>query len=197
MPEKENLTLDELYDYYGKLIFYTLRKYRGISYPVFDYEDLCQEGFLILVDAYNRWTPDKCAFSTFACNHIYWRIKDYIKANNGKMKVPRNIEDTNNYYSLDFMMESKNGDDEMIIDLSGHDELWSSEIEIIALAENCSSTEKQFRIWFANKVLGLRISEIARNEHVTKQTVSLAVKKVNDRVKDALKEAGYGQRYER
>lgn len=196
MPEKENLTLDELYDRYGKLIYYTLGKYRGICYPVFDYEDLCQEGFLILVDAYNRWTPDKCAFSTFACNHIYWRIKAYIHANKGKMKVAR-AEDTNKYYSLDFMMESKNGDDEMLIDLSGHDGSWNSEIEIIALAEKCSSTEKQFRLWFANKVLDLRISEIARNEHVTKQTVSQSVKKVNDRVKEALKEAGYGQHYER
>lgn len=197
MPEKESLTLDELYDRYGKLIFYALRKYRGNCYPVFDYEDLCQEGFLILVDAYNRWTPNKCAFSTFACNHIYWRIKEYVHANEGKMKVPRNTDDANKYYSLDFMMESKNGDDDILIDLSGNDESWSSEIEIIALAENCSSTEKQFRLWFANKVLGLKISEIARNEHVTKQTVSSAIKKVNDRVKDALKEAGYGQRYER
>lgn len=49
------------------------------SYSV-DFSELVSEAQMALVDAINRWIPEKGEFAKFASTHIFYRIKQYIEA---------------------------------------------------------------------------------------------------------------------
>ena len=69
--EKENLTFEEIYDKYKGLVYKViLTQFGKIRTPVYDADDLLQEGFIALLESYEKWDPDKCKFTTFLYNAI-------------------------------------------------------------------------------------------------------------------------------
>ena len=78
--EKENLTFEEIYDKYKGLVYKViLTRFRKIRTPVYDVEDLLQEGFIALLESYEKWDPDKCKFTTFLYNAILWKVYNTIR----------------------------------------------------------------------------------------------------------------------
>ena len=69
-----------------------IRKYLGKGV---DYDDLYQVGALALVQAVDRFDPDKgFEFSTFATPTILGEIKKYFRDKQWSLKVPRRIKET-------------------------------------------------------------------------------------------------------
>ena len=81
--EKRN----EIVENYLYMVDILIRKYLGKGV---DYDDLYQVGALALVQAVERFDPDKgFEFSTFATPTILGEIKKYFRDKQWSLKVPR------------------------------------------------------------------------------------------------------------
>lgn len=82
---------DELLCSNMPLVISRARKYHSIANPIWEINDLIQEGYLGLDRALELYDPNKDDKSSFTTYALYWidnKITRFIQANNGPVRIP-------------------------------------------------------------------------------------------------------------
>lgn len=67
---------------------------KNLSYRTkLNYEDLYGEACFALVQAYERWNPDRANFSTCVNNTLYFYLYNYLRHKSWLIKIPRKLCD--------------------------------------------------------------------------------------------------------
>lgn len=185
----KTLSKDELYDKYQNLIHFIIKKYFGIKHPLFDYEDLFQEGCLAMCVAYDRYDPEKSEFISYLYSYIKGYVTSFLCRHTSSysfIKHHREEAVTGKEIRLDSLMRNSDSDHDIAEEYFGKNDTDLDLVEYCEAAKNVARNDKFYQAWYEVYILENSQVKVAKNMGVSRQRINQMTTDVNDKLKSAL-----------
>lgn len=181
----KDMTLDEVYGKYEKLLRFIIKKYTNKNTGVYNYDDLYQVACLAMVEAYKNYDPSIGKFSTYLYKYVWGRVMQYMCRNDSNFSFRyRNDGVYANQFEIvnldDVMIAGERFDRDCICsELFGEEDKNFELFELCDSAKRAARNEKWYQMWYRVYIDDLPAATVAKDFGISRERIRQILNAMN------------------